>query len=122
MQPSAPLLLPAALLFGSANAGWREECSFASNAQFNVIDGTPYLSTLCPDSTNRQICTMLDLSYCLINTHGHLTATINGHFERSCKNCRLTGRNGTILFCGCRMFGKDAPYQDTAIDLGEGLG
>ncbi|KAI0449440.1 Cyanovirin-N [Xylaria acuta] len=111
-------LLPVLLLLGVANAGWREECNFGGNAQFNIIHAKPYLSTLCPSSSSgRQICTMLDLSYCLMNSHGHLIATINGHFERSCKNCHLTGANETVLSCGCRMFGKNAPYQDTEVDL-----
>ncbi|KAJ8107330.1 hypothetical protein ONZ43_g6767 [Nemania bipapillata] len=104
-------------LLGIVNAGWREECSFGGNAQFHIINAVPYLSTLCPSSTGRQICTMLDLSYCIMNSHGHLVATINGHFERSCENCRLTGTNATVLSCSCRMFGKGAPYQDTSIDL-----
>lgn len=43
----------------------------------------------------------------------------SGHFERSCKNCHLTGANATILSCSCQMFGKNAPYQDTEVDLGE---
>lgn len=76
MQVSFSLLVPSALLSGVAGAGWREECSFGGNAQFNIIHAKPYLSTLCPSSTGRQICTMLDLSYCLMNSLGHLTATI----------------------------------------------
>ncbi|TGJ76148.1 hypothetical protein E0Z10_g10919 [Xylaria hypoxylon] len=111
------VLLSALLLPGIANAGWREECNFGGNAQFNIIHAKPYLSTLCPSSTGRQICTMLDLGYCFMNSLGHLTATINGHFERSCQNCRLTGANATILSCSCQMFGKDAPWQDTEVDL-----
>ncbi|KAJ2987284.1 hypothetical protein NUW58_g4591 [Xylaria curta] len=110
-------LLSILFLSGTADAGWREECNFGGNAQFNIIHARPYLSTLCPSSTGRQICTILDLSYCLMNSHGHLIATINGHFERSCKDCRLTGANATILSCGCRMFGKNAPYQATEVDL-----
>ncbi|KAI1165182.1 Cyanovirin-N [Nemania serpens] len=120
MQLLISFLLSALLLFGIADAGWREECNFGGNAQFHIIRETPYLSTLCPSSTGRQICTMLDLSYCFMNSHGHLISTINGHFEKSCKDCKLTGDNGTVLSCGCRMFGKDpAPYQNTEIDLGK---
>ncbi|KAI0201167.1 Cyanovirin-N [Astrocystis sublimbata] len=110
-------VLPVALLLGVASAGWREECNFGGNAMFNVIHETPYLSTLCPSYAGIQICTMLDLSYCLMNSHGHLAKTINGGFDKSCVNCHLTGDNGTVFFCSCRMFGKNAPYQDAEIDL-----
>ncbi|KAI1128644.1 Cyanovirin-N [Nemania abortiva] len=110
-------VLSVLLLLGIANAGWREECNFGGNAQFHVINEAPYLSTLCPSHTGRQICTMLDLGYCIMNSHGHLVATINGHFEKSCQNCRLEGANATVLACSCRMFGKNAPWQDTEIDL-----
>ncbi|KAI0965277.1 Cyanovirin-N [Xylaria arbuscula] len=117
MQFVARFLLSALLLIGIANAGWREDCDFGGNGQFTIIYDTPYLSTLCPSSTGRQICTMLDLSYCLMNSLGHLTATINGHFERSCQKCRLTGRNATVLSCSCRILGKNAPWQNTEVDL-----
>ncbi|KAH8164905.1 hypothetical protein CIB48_g3339 [Xylaria polymorpha] len=89
--------LPILLLLSITDARWREECNFGGNAQFNIIYAKPYLSTLCPSSSGRQICTMLDLSYCLMNSHGHVIATIN-----------------------CQMFGKNAPYQDTEVDLGTG--
>ncbi|KAK5630893.1 hypothetical protein RRF57_006608 [Xylaria bambusicola] len=119
MRLSLPFVISSAILPGVASAGWREECNFGGNAQFNIIHAKPYLSTLCPSSTGRQICTMLDLSYCIMNSLGHLTATINtsGHFERSCENCHLTGRNNTVLSCSCRMFGKNAPWQDAEVDL-----
>ncbi|KAI1734657.1 Cyanovirin-N [Xylaria scruposa] len=117
MQFPIIYLLPILILLGIANAGWREECNYGGNAQFNIIHAKPYLSTLCPSSSGRQICTMLDLSYCLMNSHGHLVATINGHFERSCTNCHLTGVNATVLSCSCKMFGKNAPYQDTEVEL-----
>ncbi|KAI0531755.1 Cyanovirin-N [Xylaria digitata] len=113
------LLLSALLFPRTTDAGWREECDFGGNAMFNIIRDVPYLSTLCPSSTGRQICTMLDLSYCLMNSHGNLIPTINGHFERSCVGCHLTGRNGTVLHCSCLLFGKDAPYQVTELDLEE---
>lgn len=76
MQPIITFVLSALLLLGIANAGWREECNFGGGAQFNIIDEVPYLSTLCPNDKGRQICTMLDLSYCLMNSHGHLIPTI----------------------------------------------
>ncbi len=76
MQFFVSFLVSALLLLGLANAGWREDCDFGGNGQFNVIHDIPYLSTLCPSPTGRQICTMLDLSYCLMNSLGHLTATI----------------------------------------------
>ncbi|KAI0115555.1 Cyanovirin-N [Nemania sp. FL0031] len=117
MQFLPSLVLLVLSLLGVANAGWREECNFGGNAQFHVIHERPYLSTLCPSHTGRQICTMLDLSYCLMNSNGHLVATINGHFERSCESCKLTGANATVLSCSCRMFGKNAPLQATEIDL-----
>ncbi|KAI8625527.1 Cyanovirin-N [Xylariaceae sp. FL1651] len=110
IKPSLITLLPV------ANAGWREECSVGGNAQFHIIAGKPYLSTICPSSAG-PVCTMLDLSYCYMNSHGHLASTINGHFEKSCKGCQLTGANATILSCSCEMFGKDAPWQDAEIDL-----
>ncbi|KAI1150375.1 hypothetical protein F4825DRAFT_427046 [Nemania diffusa] len=76
MQLFHSLLLSLILLLGIANAGWREECSFGGNAQFHIINTHAFLSTLCPSSTGRQICTMLDLGYCIMNSHGHLIATI----------------------------------------------
>ncbi|KAI1272209.1 Cyanovirin-N [Xylaria sp. FL0933] len=117
MQFLMTFLLSALLLFGPAGAGWREECDFGGNAQYNLLDGTPTLSTYCPDHIGRQICTMLDLSHCLMNSLGHLTGTINGHFERTCVNCHLTGRNNTVLSCTCRLFGKDAPWNTAEVDL-----
>ncbi|KAI3317848.1 Cyanovirin-N [Xylariaceae sp. AK1471] len=117
MQFSVFLILSLLHLLDATSAGWREECNYGGNAQFNIISGKPYLSTLCPSSAGRQICTILDLSYCLMNARGNLVATINGHFERSCKNCHLTGTNATVLTCSCQMFGKDAPWQDTEVDL-----
>ncbi|GAW18313.1 hypothetical protein ANO14919_077880 [Xylariales sp. No.14919] len=118
MRFSISFFLSVLLLLGIADAGWREECGEAGNAQFNILWEKPMLSTLCPSvSEKRKICTMLDLSYCLMNSHGHLTPTINGNFHRSCEKCHLTGRNNTILSCSCRMFGKDAPFQDTEVDL-----
>ncbi|KAI0426544.1 Cyanovirin-N [Xylaria sp. FL1042] len=119
MQFLASFLLSALLLLSLASAGWREECDFGGNAQYNLMQGTPYLSTYCPDHTGRQICTMLDLNSCLMNSLGHLTGTINGQFHRTCANCRLTGRNATVLSCSCRMFGKNAAWHTTEVDLEE---
>ncbi|KAI1421284.1 hypothetical protein F5Y12DRAFT_37993 [Xylaria sp. FL1777] len=93
MQFFLSFLLSAQLFLGIANAGWREECGFGGNAQFNIINAVPYLSTLCPSPTGRQICTMLDLSYCLMNSLGHLTATIkyvsrnSGAFSHASPSC-----------------------------------
>ncbi|KAI2633955.1 Cyanovirin-N [Xylaria nigripes] len=117
MRFTASAVLSVLPLLGTASAGWREDCGDSGNAQFNFIHDTPYLSTLCPSSTGRLICTMLDLSYCYRNANGHLAATINGNFDRSCKDCKLVGRNATILSCSCQMFGKDAPWQDAEADL-----
>ncbi|GAP91405.1 hypothetical protein SAMD00023353_6300500 [Rosellinia necatrix] len=106
-------------LVGMTNAGpgWRTECNFGGNAMFNILQGVPYLSTYCPDHTGRQICTMLDLNYCLMNSNGHLIRTIGGNFLNSCKDCHLIGRHNTFLSCNCQMFGKDSPWQNTQIDL-----
>ncbi|KAI1822995.1 Cyanovirin-N [Xylaria intraflava] len=101
------------------NAGWREDCGASGNAQFHIIRDAPYLSTLCPSSTGRLICTMLDLSYCLMNSLGHLVPTINGNFNRSCKDCELTGPNATVLSCSCQMFGRNAPWVAAEVDLEE---
>ncbi|KAI1108549.1 Cyanovirin-N [Nemania sp. NC0429] len=117
MQLFIPFFLSILILLGIADAGWREDCNFGGNGQFHIIHEKPYLSTMCPDHNERQICTMLDLSHCIMNSHGHLIPTINGHFERSCENCHLTGDNGTILACACRMFGKPpAALQYTEIE------
>lgn len=80
MKILASLIFSALLVVGLSgilvDAGWRAECSFGGSAQFHVFNGKPYLSTMCPDNQNNQICSMLDLNYCLMNSAGHVKWTI----------------------------------------------
>lgn len=77
MQFSASVTLSLLPLLGTTDAGWREDCNFSGNGQFHIIRGAPFLSTFCTSSSGRQICTMLDLSHCYMNTRGHLVNTLS---------------------------------------------
>ncbi|KAI1494105.1 hypothetical protein F5X96DRAFT_666177 [Biscogniauxia mediterranea] len=100
----------------AAQAEWRSTCDYP---QFNIIWGAPFMSTICRGSSQGPLCVMLDLSHCYMNSHGHLAAVQNGHFERSCRDCHFTGENHTVFACNCEMFGRDAPWQYTEIETND---
>ncbi|KAI0020340.1 Cyanovirin-N [Xylariomycetidae sp. FL0641] len=115
MPTVASVVLAFASLAAPSAAKWRLECGEPGNGQFNMLDDVPTLSTICP-GPHGLVCTTLDLSLCYMNKNGHLVPVINGGFERSCRDCHLTGTNHTIFACDCRKFGKNAPWQYTEVD------
>ncbi|ORY68367.1 uncharacterized protein BCR38DRAFT_406298 [Pseudomassariella vexata] len=56
------------------------------------------LSALCYDNLRWLMCTELDLNMCYVNHNHILRPLLNGGFEASCHDCKLTG---TVMGCDC---------------------